>query len=105
MYSCSFLAAYKKDKILLKKNIHGPLGLCSDGLTIGCYDLACIYSIMGNNEDSLNYLRKALDGGYKNWDHLSKDPDLASVRKTSKFKEIIEDYKQTENGRNIGDRR
>lgn len=95
LYSCSFLAAYKKDKKLLKENIQGPLALCNESETVGCYDIACIYSIMGSVDESIGYLRKSLEGGYNDWEHINTDPDLATIRKTLKFRKMIEGYRRT----------
>lgn len=57
------------------------------------YDAACLYARMGEKEASLDYLRKALEGGYYNFHHIEHDFDLNNIRETEEYGAIIEEYK------------
>lgn len=58
------------------------------------YNAACLYSIMGDNEKSLFYLRKTLEGGYRHFYHIKRDRDLKNVRSTVEFKKLMDEYEQ-----------
>ena len=52
------------------------------------YNLACYYSIIGNNNLGLASLKQAIKNGFKNYKNLKKDPDLKNLRLDPKFKNI-----------------
>lgn len=66
---------------LLKKNDMGDF-----------YDAACLYSIMGEKEKSISYLRKALELGYRRFAHIKRDRDLNNIRDEESYKTLIEEY-------------
>lgn len=66
---------------LLKKNDMGDF-----------YDAACLYSIMGEKEKSISYLRKALELGYRRFAHIKRDRDLNNIRNEETYKALIEEY-------------
>lgn len=57
------------------------------------YDAACLYSLLQETTMSLDYLEKALHGGYRNFVHINRDHDLNNVRNNARFKELLEQYK------------
>lgn len=56
------------------------------------YDAACLYSIMGEKEKSISYLRKALELGYRRFVHIKRDRDLNNIRDEESYKTLIEEY-------------
>lgn len=66
---------------LLKKNDMGNF-----------YDAACLYSIMGEKEKSISYLRKALELGFRRFAHIKRDRDLNNIRNEETYKALIEEY-------------
>ena len=56
------------------------------------YDAACLYSIMGQKEEALDYLKKAFESGFKNFNHMLRDYDLDNIRDTEEYKELVEQY-------------
>ncbi len=56
------------------------------------YDAACLYSLMGEKEKSLECLRKSLELGYRNFHHIRRDRDLSNIRDTEEFKALLEEY-------------
>ncbi len=58
-----------------------------------CYEAACLYSLMGDVENSLLYLEKSLKFGDRNFDHINRDSDLDNIRHTERFKSLISEYK------------
>ena len=59
-----------------------------------CYEAACLYSIADETETSLYYLRKALEKGNRNFNHIKRDRDLNNLRATSGFAELIEEFEE-----------
>ena len=52
------------------------------------YNLACSYSLAGRIEDAVRAIHKALDLGYRDFRWISRDPDLAPIRKHPHYKEL-----------------
>ncbi|MDH3903298.1 MAG: tetratricopeptide repeat protein, partial [Xanthomonadales bacterium] len=57
------------------------------------YNAASFYSMAGDTDKSLDYLRQAAESGCFNLTWLEQDADLDHVRNNPRFKEIIEDFK------------
>ena len=53
------------------------------------YMMAAIYAKDGRNDLALQYLRKALEEGYKDRKKLPEDPAFASMRDLPEFKELL----------------
>jgi len=53
------------------------------------YYVAKLYAKNGRNELALQYLRKALEEGFKERKQLEKDPEFASLRDTQEFKDLL----------------
>jgi cytochrome c-type biogenesis protein CcmH/NrfG len=53
------------------------------------FTVAKLYAKMGYSERSLEYLRKALEEGYKDFNNVYKDAEFAGVRKDKRFAELI----------------
>ncbi len=57
------------------------------------YNLACLYSITKKLDLAGDSLVAALQNGYNNPESLRSDPDLAELRKTKEFRQILEKNK------------
>lgn len=55
------------------------------------YVLAKLYAKMGDSDRSLQYLRKAMEEGYKKVDDAYKDPEFAELRKDARFAELMKE--------------
>ncbi len=53
------------------------------------YDLACARSLRGDPKGALEALDRALGAGYRNWDWIDKDPDLAATRADRGFPGLL----------------
>jgi tetratricopeptide (TPR) repeat protein len=53
------------------------------------YVLAKLYAQIGSAERSLEYLKKAIEEGYKKVNDVYKDPEFAVLRKDSRFTELM----------------
>jgi predicted esterase len=60
------------------------------------YNLACTYALRPERKMALATLRRAVDAGYRDPDHLSADPDLVSLRHDPAFKQIVEELKRAQ---------
>lgn len=49
------------------------------------YNRACCLSLLGKTEDALKELENSVKSGFKDWDHLNSDPDLAKLRALPAF--------------------
>jgi len=53
------------------------------------YNLACSYSLLGELDLAFSILKKAIDLGYEDFEHLKYDPDLENLRKDERFQLIL----------------
>jgi hypothetical protein len=54
--------------------------------------MACIYAKQNRIEESIEWLKKAIERGYDNWDLIKTDKDLENIRGSSYYKELIKGY-------------
>ena len=89
---CSFYAYYylgQKDKAI--EVLNTALDKDKKG---NCYDAACLYSVMGEKEKALSYLRQSLEDGYRRLAHIKRDRDLNNIRNTEEFKVLMKEYEE-----------
>lgn len=55
----------------------------------GAYGMACALSLKREADGALEWLRKSIQLGYDNLDHIEKDPDLEYLRKDSRYSQVI----------------
>jgi len=53
------------------------------------YTVAKLYAKMGFSDRSLEYLKKALEEGYKDFKNVYKDSEFAELRKDKRFTELV----------------
>jgi len=53
------------------------------------YTVAKLYAQMGLSDRSLEYLRKAMEEGYKDFKNVYKDAEFAELRKDKRFAELV----------------
>ena len=53
------------------------------------YTVARLYAKMGFSDRSLEYLRKAMEEGYKDFKNVYKDEEFAELRKDKRFTELV----------------
>ena len=53
------------------------------------YTVARLYAKMGLSEQSLEYLRRAMEAGYKDLKNVYKDAEFAELRKSPRFTELM----------------
>ena len=52
------------------------------------YGLACFHALLGHEDKALDFLEEAVDGGFYCPTHISKDPDLESLRSHEQYKTV-----------------
>jgi len=55
----------------------------------GYYNVACMYSLQNRYEKACDYLKKSIQRGYKDWEHIKQDKDFDNIRNSSCYKEIM----------------
>ncbi len=56
------------------------------------YDRACLYSLMGRQEESIASLRTAFEKGYRSFQHIKMDSDMDAVRGLPAFQALMAEY-------------
>ncbi len=54
------------------------------------YNIACMYSRLNRIDESIEWLQKAIDKGYTNWESIKKDGDLDNIRSSLAYKQLIQ---------------
>ena len=57
------------------------------------YDVACLYSKMRDRENTLIYIKKALENGYSNIDFIKADNCMKCIADSEEFVNLINQYK------------
>ena len=57
---------------------------------IAWYNLACSYAQLKRVDESLDALRRAFEFGYRDLSHLRRDPDLANIRHSPQYRQLVE---------------
>ena len=60
------------------------------------YGIACLYALTEKVEESVYYLKKAVEAGYAHRQYLEKDSDFDSIREHPGYKALIKDLKERE---------
>ena len=60
------------------------------------YNLACSFSLTEEFRKSAHALRKAIQRGYRDFDHLRRDSDLEPLRQTDLFAAIEQEIAELE---------
>jgi eukaryotic-like serine/threonine-protein kinase len=76
---------------LIKKASGAPN---QNGLAGAWYDFACGAATAGRRDEALDYLSQAVDLGYNDVEHMSKDDKLKSLRGDPKFPELVSAARQ-----------
>lgn len=66
--------------------------LVHDKTASNLYDAACLYSLINELDTSIDYMRKALEDGFRNFAHIRRDDDLDKVRQHPGFEPLIQEY-------------
>ena len=56
------------------------------------YNIACMYSIQNRTKKSLDSLKRAVEKGYDNWEHIRTDKDLKNIRNSLYYKELMSSH-------------
>ena len=61
------------------------------GNSVIFYNLACSYSLLNNSYAALNAVKKAIELGYDDFEHLYNDQDLANLLADPEFQQYLKD--------------
>jgi tetratricopeptide (TPR) repeat protein len=56
------------------------------------YNISCVYAKAQRPEESMEWLKRAVQKGYYNWDRIRSDEDLDAIRKKPEFKSLMKTY-------------
>lgn len=53
------------------------------------YNVACACALKGDKTNAIAWLKKAIDAGYKDFDHMRNDEDLSSLRRDRRYQQLL----------------
>ena len=56
------------------------------------YNYACLFALQQDASQACNWLRLAIERGYKNWENLQTDKDFNNIRNEKCFVDILNKY-------------
>ena len=56
------------------------------------YNIAVLYALQSNVPDSIAWLKQAIDKGYRNWELIKTDKDLANIRHSQDYRQLVEGH-------------
>lgn len=56
------------------------------------YNLACRYARLQQRDKAIESLRRAVELGFRDFRSMTRDEDLASIRKDPRFRQIVSEY-------------
>ncbi len=56
------------------------------------YNIAVLYALQNKVADSLTWLKKAVAMGYNNWELIKTDKDLANIRNSEDYKQLVKGH-------------
>jgi tetratricopeptide (TPR) repeat protein len=59
------------------------------------YNVACCYSLMGQVDQANEWLQKAMDHGFYDYQHMDQDHDLDGIRSSATYQQLREQARQT----------
>ena len=90
------LAAMQKNKVVLQER-QDQISSALQGIDAkpqdpqAAYNAARVYARLGDNDQALTWLNKAIDLGYDRFDYLSLDPSLVNLKKDPRFLKLLEE--------------
>ena len=58
------------------------------------YNAACTYALAGEKQRAIDVLKLAVEAGWDDYDHITRDTDLDGIREEPGFKELVAGLKQ-----------
>ena len=93
--------------LMLLGDLYTKLGLYEQGLNVDLklarlrpnepfilYNLACSYSLVGQMNAAIKTIRKAIESGYDDFEHLEQDQDLWNLLSDDHFREYLKIVKK-----------
>lgn len=56
------------------------------------YNLGCSYTLLKRIDDAVSALQRAITIGYRDIAYLQKDPDLANLRQSPRYRDVLESF-------------
>jgi tetratricopeptide (TPR) repeat protein len=53
------------------------------------YNIACFYALKKDSKKAIENLKKAIDSGFSDFDHMKKDSDLSYIKDDKEFKALL----------------
>ncbi|MHC4599931.1 MAG: S1C family serine protease [Planctomycetota bacterium] len=80
LQSKRFEDAIRKYAVILRKDPHDMIAL---------YNVACACSLLGKIDRAVAFLERAVEEGYRDFEHMEEDPDLDPIRGEAGYKDIL----------------
>lgn len=66
----------------------------TDDISGTYYDASCLHSIMGLKKEAIDYLRRAIESGYNDYNNIRHDWDMDNIRQLPEFKELMRQFEK-----------
>jgi Flp pilus assembly protein TadD len=56
------------------------------------YNIAVLYALQNRVPDAIAWLKQAIDKGYQNWELIKTDKDLANIRNSPQYQQLVKGH-------------
>ncbi len=88
------LQAYARDDLKSARYLYELTVLVDPGRGYAWYNLACVYSRLGEKKDALRALEAAVGNGVRDREAIGRDPDLEAIRQEPAYIRLLETLKK-----------
>lgn len=94
------LQAYGKGDMKSAKVLYELTVLIGPDRGYAWFNLACVYSRLGEKKDALRALEAAIRNGVQDWEAIEKDPDLEAIRREPGYIRLLQTLKKDPGAKN-----
>jgi non-specific serine/threonine protein kinase/serine/threonine-protein kinase len=80
---------YEDAKTLFEEVIEKLTKSQSENVSLAWYNFACVAALAHDRDEAVQHLREAVNHGYRDIDHIRKDPDLKFLRGYVRFEALL----------------
>jgi tetratricopeptide (TPR) repeat protein len=88
------LGAYGQGNMKSARHLYELTVLVDPGRGYAWYNLACVYSRLGEKKDALRALETAVRNGVQDGEAIAKDPDFEAIRREPAYIRLLEALKK-----------
>jgi tetratricopeptide (TPR) repeat protein len=88
MFACVFMGKHEQATYICQQMLN------DNPTAVKYYNAACVYSLLDRKQEAMDYLKTAMDKGYRNIHGIEHDDDLDNIRQMPEYSELMAKYRK-----------